>query len=150
MLGKSRFYYRFNLIHIHPSIHYLFENSIKILHFCFILRCFSGRYIDDIQCAAARIVHAIRSSNNDGSIHQFDSFHIRRGDFQYKKTRVSAEEIVDAAKAEIPIGSTVYIGTDERRKEFFNPLKEHGWNLLFLDDFKNLLGDIDTNYYGMM
>jgi len=111
------------------------------------------RYIDDIQCAAARIVHAIRSSkNNDKTdkLHQYDSFHIRRGDFQYKKTRISAEEIVAAAKAEIPVGSTLYIGTDERDKDFFKPLKEHGWNLLFLDDFKNLLGDINPNYYGMI
>jgi hypothetical protein len=111
------------------------------------------RYIDDIQCAAARIVHAIRSSNNSDKtdkLHQFDTFHIRRGDFQYKKTRVSAEEIVAVAKDEIPVGNTVYIGTDERDKDFFKPLKDHGWNLFFLDDFKDILGDVNPNYYGMI
>jgi hypothetical protein len=108
------------------------------------------RYIDEIQCAAARIVHAIRSSKNSDELHQFDTFHIRRGDFQYKKTRVSAAEIVAVAKDEISVGNTVYIGTDERDKSFFDPLKKHGWKLLFLDDFKDILGDINPNYYGMI
>jgi hypothetical protein len=109
------------------------------------------RYIDDIQCAAARIVSAIRSTKLQPSDNgQFDSFHIRRGDFQYKATRVSAEEIVAAAKEEIPQGRTVYIGTDERSKEFFTPLKEQGWKILFLDDFQELIGDINPNFYGMI
>ncbi|KAL3924980.1 MAG: hypothetical protein SGARI_005930, partial [Bacillariaceae sp.] len=109
------------------------------------------RYIDDIQCAAARIVHAIRTTKLQPSDQgQYDAFHVRRGDFQYKKTRVSAEELVAAAEEEIPKGRTVYIGTDERHKEFFDPLKKHGWNILFLDDFEDLLGDINKNHYGMI
>jgi hypothetical protein len=109
------------------------------------------RYIDDIQCAAARIVSAIRSTKVPPSDHgQFDSFHIRRGDFQYKATRVSAEDIVAAAKDEILPGRTVYIGTDERDKAFFEPLKEHGWKILFLDDFMEYVGNINPNYYGMI
>lgn len=46
------------------------------------------RYQDEIQCAAARVVEAVRKhvrqrqpENVNGD---FDSFHIRRGDFQYK------------------------------------------------------------------
>jgi hypothetical protein len=109
------------------------------------------RYIDDIQCAAARIVSAIRKTKllptDNGT---YDAFHVRRGDFQYKKTRVSAEELVAAAEAEVPKGRTVYVATDERQKDFFNPLKKHGWNLLFLDDFADELGDINKNYYGMI
>jgi hypothetical protein len=109
------------------------------------------RYIDDIQCAAARIVSAIRSTKLQPSDKgQFDSFHIRRGDFQYKATRVSAEEIVAAAKDEIPPGRTVYVGTDERNKTFFEPLRQNGWSILFLDDFMGLIGDINPNYYGMI
>jgi hypothetical protein len=118
------------------------------------------RYKDEIQCAGARVIEAVRQiarQNNqaakgvaeDGS---FDAFHVRRGDFQYKKTRVSAEELIEMAKDEIPVGRTVYIGTDERNKLFFKPLKDHGWNLLFLDDFieKGLLENIDSHYYGMI
>lgn len=107
------------------------------------------RYIDNIQCAAARIVHKLRTEYKEST---FDSFHIRRGDFQYRNTRIDAEEIVANSKSEIPPGRTVYIGTDERSKKFFSPFKkEAGWNILFLDDFKDVIGEnINPNYYGMI
>lgn len=113
------------------------------------------RYIDNIQCAAARIVHKLRThyaadknKDHDG---EFDSFHIRRGDFQYKQTRVDAQVIVERSKDIIPPGRVVYIGTDERKKEFFQPLKDAGWQILFLDDFLDIVGDtIDPHYYGMI
>jgi hypothetical protein len=41
------------------------------------------RYIDEIQCAAARVVHAMREiSKKNGNGGAFDTFHIRRTDFQ--------------------------------------------------------------------
>jgi hypothetical protein len=44
------------------------------------------RYTDEIQCAAARIVHAmreyVRSKEGSDSKGEFDTFHVRRGDFQ--------------------------------------------------------------------
>ena len=108
------------------------------------------RYIDEIQCAAARIVQAVRERsrehNNKGI---FDAFHIRRGDFQYKVTRVDAQEIYDISKDIIPKGSTVYIGTDERNKTFFDPMKKH-YDVVFLDDFMNVLEGINPSYYGML
>lgn len=109
------------------------------------------RYVDELQCAAARIVQAIRErarsdSNPKG---EFDAFHIRRGDFQYKKTRVSAEEIYDISKDILAEGSTVYIGTDERDKSFFAPLAKK-YRLFFLDDFMDLIPGLNTNYYGML
>jgi hypothetical protein len=106
------------------------------------------RYIDNIQCAAARIVHKLRTQYGG----TFDSFHIRRGDFQYKKTRVDAPVIVERSKDVIEEGRVVYVGTDERDKQFFKPLIEDaGWNVLFLDDFLDDVGDsIDPHYYGMI
>jgi hypothetical protein len=109
------------------------------------------RYIDEVQCAAARVAEAVRAhsqqSNNNGI---YDSFHIRRGDFQYKKTRVAASEILGQSKDEIPPGTTVYVGTDERNKEFFKDFKDYGWDVLFLDDFMPLLEGVNKNYYGMI
>lgn len=70
-------------------------------------------------------------------------------DFQYKSTRVSAQEIYDISSDVIPEGSTVYIGTDERNKTFFDDMKKH-WNLLFLDDFKDLVEGINPSTYGML
>lgn len=70
------------------------------------------RYVDEIQCAAARVVHAVRErarSRNASNTHgDYDAFHIRRGEFQYKRTRVSAQEIYDISKDKIPDGTTVY------------------------------------------
>lgn len=111
------------------------------------------RYVDEIQCAAARIVHAIRkramkrSSQNKYGI--FDAFHVRRGDFQYKKTRVSAQDMYDISKDEIPDGMTVYIATDEKDKDFFNNMATH-FDLVFLDDFKDLLENVNPNLFGMI
>ena len=102
------------------------------------------RYIDEIQCAAARVVHAVRKRAP-----VFDSFHIRRGDFQYKKTRISAEKIRDMALKRIAPNSTIYIATDERDKSFFDPMAKV-YKLLFLDDFKVELGPVNSNYYGMI
>ena len=41
------------------------------------------------------------------------------------------------------------MGTDERDKDFFQPIADH-YNVLYLDDFVDELGDINTNYYGML
>ena len=113
------------------------------------------RYVDSLQCAAARIVHAIREkvkadddkNNNPEGI--FDSFHVRRGDFQYKETRVEASELLRTCKDEIPEGSAIYVATDERNKDFFKPLAER-YRLFYLDDFKDLITDVNPNHYGML
>jgi GDP-fucose protein O-fucosyltransferase len=111
------------------------------------------RYIDELQCAAARIVEAVRDrarsrdkSNTNG---EFDTFHIRRGDFQYKATRVDADELHDMSKDILSPGSTVYLATDERDKAFFQPLKDH-YDIVFLDDYMHLIQGLNTNYYGML
>ena len=111
------------------------------------------RYIDEVQCAAARVVNAIREharkrdpTKNPQGI--FDTFHIRRGDFQFKTTRIEADEIYDRTKDELQPNSTIYIATDERNKKFFQPLRDQ-YDILFLDDFSHELQGINTNYYGM-
>lgn len=109
------------------------------------------RYIDEIQCAAARIVQAVRQKaieygNPDG---EFNSMHVRRGDFQYKQTRIPATEIYDNIRDVFVENSTVFIATDERRKGFFEPLLRH-WNVLYLDNFLHLIPDLNKNYYGML
>jgi hypothetical protein len=110
------------------------------------------RYADEIQCAAARVVQAMRQyartkpGNHNGD---FDTFHIRRGDFQFKRTRIDATEIYDNVKDVLPDGSIVYVATDERDKKFFDPLKQH-YDIKFMDDFKDVLEGVNTNYYGMI
>lgn len=113
------------------------------------------RYNDEIQCAAARVVQAVRErSRQRGTIPgiepgEYDSFHIRRGDFQFKDTRIPAEEILQNSQEELTPQATIYIATDERDKTFFDPFRKH-YDIVFLDDFQDVLEGINTNYYGMI
>ena len=112
------------------------------------------RYNDEIQCAAARVVRKVRElarkndpmGNPDGI---FDTFHIRRGDFQFKQTRIEAEAIYENSRDELLPNSTIFVATDERNKAFFDPLKRR-YHILFLDDFKDELKDVNDNYLGMI
>ena len=112
------------------------------------------RYHDEIICIAGDIVNAIReiARSKDPDVNPdglYDSFHIRRGDFQYKKTRLDASAIYDKSKNKLKEGSTIYIATDERDRSFFQPLADH-YDLLFLEDFKEYYVGLNTNYYGMV
>lgn len=79
------------------------------------------RYVDDIMCAAARVIEAVReharknekyaASRDDGI---YDALHVRRGDFQYPPTQLPAEELYELSKGELSQGSTLYIATDEK------------------------------------
>lgn len=112
------------------------------------------RYKDEIQCAAGRVVHAMRqiardydpNGNPDGI---FDTFHIRRGDFQFKNTRIEADLIYRHSREELTHNSTIFVATDEMDKKFFDPLKKH-YNIRFLDDFKEELKEVNSNYFGMI
>ena len=108
------------------------------------------RYVDEIQCAAARIVQALRkraSKRNQNG--EFDTMHVRRGDFKewYDYTMVEPAEIYKMIKTNIPKKATIYIATDEEDKSFFDLLKKH-YDVVFMDDFMDLLGDINPNFYG--
>eukprot|EP00548_Thalassiothrix_antarctica_P006224 CAMPEP_0194139344 /NCGR_PEP_ID=MMETSP0152-20130528/8992_1 /TAXON_ID=1049557 /ORGANISM="Thalassiothrix antarctica, Strain L6-D1" /LENGTH=589 /DNA_ID=CAMNT_0038837129 /DNA_START=325 /DNA_END=2094 /DNA_ORIENTATION=- len=103
------------------------------------------RYIDEIQCAAARVVESLRETAT-----VFDTMHIRRGDFQFKDTRIEASEIIQNSKDVLSKDKTIYIATDETDKSFFQPFRDAGYDIKFLDDFKHVLKDVNTNYYGMI
>ena len=115
------------------------------------------RYADSIQCAAGRVVAALRKraysrdpEHNPNGV--FHTMHVRRGDFQYKKTRVSAEELLEQARKVLPINATVFIATDERDRSFFDPLKKF-YDVVVLGDFAHddVLGlEVNTNYFGMI
>jgi len=109
------------------------------------------RYIDELQCAAARVVDAIRvkAKENGHPEGLFDTFHVRRGDFQYEDTRVEAKVLYKNSADLISEKATLYIATDERDKKYFDIFKQH-YNVYFLDDFKHLFKDLNTNYYGML
>ena len=64
-------------------------------------------------------------------------------DFQFKRTRIDAEEIYKNVKDVLPDGRSLFIATDERDKKFFDPLKKH-YTVRFLDDYMHLLEGVNT------
>ena len=112
------------------------------------------RYTDQLVCTAARVVEAIRERarardpvNNPKG--EFDAFHVRRGDFQYKKTRIEADVIYNNSKEKLTEGATVYIATDELNKQFFKALADH-YDVCFLDDFSHMHEGLDEHFLGMI
>jgi len=105
------------------------------------------RYVDALQCAAARIVAAVREASPT-----FDSFHIRRTDFDiaYKMIITSAEDIYEKnTKDVLEEGRHVYIATDETNTEWFAPIAKH-YKVHFLSNYTHLLRDVNPNHYGMI
>ena len=99
-------------------------------------------YTDTIYCAAGKVISMLEKEG-------YSAMHIRRGDFQYKQTKISAEEWLNATIGILQPRETVYIATDEKDRSFFEPLKRE-YNLRFLDDFSEAAGlnDLDPNYAG--
>lgn len=114
------------------------------------------RYHNELMCAAARVIDAIRERVRRRNIpnHTNDSFHtmhIRRGDFvlQYKDVVVGAEMISDVAKDILEPNSTVFIATDEKNRSYFDPLTKH-YDICFLDNFADQLKNVNVNYFGII
>jgi GDP-fucose protein O-fucosyltransferase len=115
-------------------------------------------YNDSIYCAAGKIVKALQAEGekrgfkvDDEGGGGYSAMHVRRGDLQYKKVKITAEEWYANTKEVWKPGEILYIATDERKKEFFDPIKERH-DLRFLDDYMELAGlnDLDPNYMGMI
>jgi hypothetical protein len=80
---------------------------------------------------------------------EFYTFHIRRNDFQYQEAWLSAAEIRAVSDELLPEGSLVYIATDEKRADFFQPFHER-YQVRFLKDYLDLLPGVNKNLYGMI
>jgi GDP-fucose protein O-fucosyltransferase len=105
------------------------------------------RYRDDLQCSAARVVHALCNMSADGT---FDSMHVRRNDFQYNHSWLNASTLYKQHTNKIiSDGRVLFIATDEVNRTFFEPLHDH-YRLLFLSDFESELVNISASFYGML
>lgn len=76
------------------------------------------RYIDPIQCAGAKLVDAVREKSRALGLSargDYYALHIRRGDFQFKDVKLSADKIVENLRGNeiIPKGSLVFVATDD-------------------------------------
>jgi len=123
-------------------------------------------YRDPIFCAAAKIIQAIQKEAAELGFHPdedggggYSALHVRRGDLQYKRVKIPAEEWRENTKDIWLDNEILYVATDERDKSFFDPLKydadtgqEERHKLRFLDDYWDVanLADVDPNYFGML
>jgi hypothetical protein len=85
---------------------------------------------------------------------QYIAFHIRRGDFQQKHTRLPAEQIVELVRELVPdhLQRVAYIATDEGNRSFFAPFFQEYRAVYFLEDVKMDSGieNVNANYVGMI
>ncbi|KAL7509068.1 hypothetical protein ACHAXN_006099 [Cyclotella atomus] len=128
-----------------PKVDNHFKRFVRDnLHYDDTIYCAAGKIIQLLQDEAARVGKETGGSG-------YSAMHIRRGDFQYKKTKISADEWLNATIGVLHPGEIVYIATDETDRSFFEPLKEH-YNVKFLDQFSQAAGldDLDPNYAGMI
>merc|ERR1712194_566268 len=86
------------------------------------------------------------------TIPKFSTIHARRGDFQYKRSKVSSQEWFKQTSDLWLNNEIIYIATDEKNKTFFNIPFEKYHNIYYLDDFFDVanLHNIDSAYYGMI
>ncbi|RYG65837.1 hypothetical protein EON64_11095, partial [archaeon] len=131
------------------------------------------RYHDDIFCVASKIianlialqgtsstaspaeVKSIKGVNypvSRGEQAQYIAFHIRRGDFQQKHTRLPAQDIEALTQHLVPDRAqrVLYIATDEKNRSFFQPFVQAYRQVVFLDDVMHDSGieQVDANYVG--
>jgi len=139
----------YNMIYFtDPSVDNYFKRFVRdFLH-----------YNDEIYCAAGKIIKALQTEGRqrDFDVDEeggggFSAMHIRRGDFQYENVKISAQKWYENTKEIWKPNEIIYIATDEHDKAFFDPIAKHH-DLRFLDDYWELagLGDIDSNYFGMI
>jgi len=115
-------------------------------------------YRDQIFCAAGKIVKALQveaeqrgASIDDNGGGGYSAMHIRRGDLQFDRVKISAQEWWNNTQEVWKPNELIYIATDERNKSFFNPIARHA-DIRFLDDYYEMagLGELDKNYFGMI
>lgn len=96
-----------------PSIDHYYKRFVRdFLH-----------YHDAIWCAAGKIVKALQVEAsrrgfqpNDEGAGGYSALHVRRGDLQYKKVKIPAQEWYDNTKHVWLKNELLYVATDERNK----------------------------------
>jgi len=111
-------------------------------------------YKPEIVCAATAIVVELRkiSKNLGFDDESYVTYHIRRGDFQYKNVKIPAEDIYENTKELLRENELIFIATDERDKAFFKVFSENGHTVKYLDDFSHAakLETLNKDYFGMV
>ena len=115
-------------------------------------------YHDNIFCAAGKIIRLLQDEGKQRGFNVdaegaggYSALHVRRGDLQYKEVIISAEEWYENTAKLYKPKEILYIATDERKKEFFDPIAKHH-DLRFLGDYTEKAGldKLDSSLMGMV
>ena len=153
------------LVHFHAGEkeHRLLNHFYTFLHFTDVrvdhhykrfVRDFL-HYPDEVWCAASRVIRSLEEESaklsSGGGEPSYSSMHVRRGDFQYKKVKITAQDWHDNTRELFRDNELIYVATDEKTNKFFEPLAKH-YNLRFLSDFTVSAGldKLDPNLMGMI
>ncbi len=104
---------------------------------------------DKFFCKAGQVIAMLREESTTG---RFNTIHVRRGDFQFKRQRNrTAEELFLITANDFPDNSVLFIATDEMNTSFFKPFQEH-YNVKFLKDYEERAGlsEIPTKAWGQI
>lgn len=165
---------------------YLYFNDIKVEKLYKRLVRDRLHYHDEIFCIAGQIIQRLHEQSmllsNSSSIPSntikthvnqygksyihgntnldatYFAYHIRRGDFQYEHTRITAEEVWSNTKDVLDSSRTklLYIASDERDRSFFNIFHQQNYTIVFIEDVLNPilkeLGNqkMNRNHIGMI
>lgn len=121
----------------------------------------SARYLPSRPIQRRSHYHPITKGGDTRKAHAtYFAIHVRRGDFQFSETQLSAERIWSNAKDKFNpnISRIIYISTDEKNHTFFEPFHRSGeFHLRFFDDYRSRLArakgrkkDVDPNLIGMI
>lgn len=89
---------------------------------------------------AARVIAQL------GGLFAYSSIHIRRGDIQYEDAKTDAATTIKNIKGLIPLGSVLYIATDETDHGFFDALHKAYKVYQFRDFFRGEGGHVLSRY----
>ena len=116
----------------HSYIHYILITSHHIT---------SHHTPSHLSCSAPYLLHPLcYTHSSQVNQNSYIAYHIRRGDFQQKHTRLAADEIVRLTLPLIPGNASnwlVYIATDEKNISFFAPFFRTFGAVRFLSDYMN-------------
>jgi len=132
-----------------PAIGNYYKRLIRdLLHFRPEINCAAGKIIKALQDEGRAAGLSIDANGAGG----YSALHIRRGDFQYKKMKLSGDEWLMNTRDVLKKNEILYIATDEADKDFFDPFRRAGFKLHFLSDYieSAALEGMDPNIMGMV
>lgn len=104
-------------------------------------------YPEELLEHSARIAYEIMARDHVGG---YCAMHVRRGDFQYKQTRIPPSEILQNVRPLINRCSKLYISTDERDKSLFKEF-ERNFQVFYREDFEaEFFNPIEKRLHGML